>query len=101
HASPCRPAAEGDRTQSAAGLGHPVGIDGLRRDRRRARLADAQPAWWWTSALHDAGDVRSTIGPLQCAHSSAWIEHRATDPGAGVQILLGAFFLRDAANPRL
>src|SRR2546425_1164339 len=55
----------------------------------------------WTGALHDGGDVRSTIGPLRCAHSSAWIEHRATDPGAGVQILLGALFPRDAANPRL
>src|SRR6266516_8221919 len=70
-----------------------MGIDILRGDSRRSGQADAQPAWWWTGALHDAGDVRSTIGPLQSAHSSAWIEHRATDPGAGVQILLGAFFL--------
>src|SRR5207244_13411438 len=70
-----------------------MGIDILRGDSRRSRPADAQPAWGRSAAIHDAGEVRSTIGPLQCAHSSAWIEHRATDPGAGVHILLGAFFL--------
>src|SRR5437016_13748327 len=70
-----------------------MGIDILWGDSRRSRPADAQPAWGRSATIHDRGDVRSTIGPLQCAHSSAWIEHRATDPGAGVQILLGAFFL--------
>src|ERR1700687_695900 len=72
-------------------------FDGARRSSARFPLIGC--GWCAASSAEDRRGTRRLRRSIynraspRCAHSSAWIEHRATDPGAGVQILLGAFLL--------